>query len=180
MLPAIHNPVACATPTVVRLAAERQDRRGRFSRAALDAKPKAIVAPPVEVAEAASVVDTTTRPSTQFWFQIVDEIDEKEPGYPTIKFIQAEVCRYYDMRRTDLLSARRTHPIVRPRMMAMHLCRELTLFSFPHISRDFAGRDHTTAMHAHEMIATLALTDPEIAFDLAHLTIAITSKWGMQ
>jgi hypothetical protein len=178
VLPAIHSPSAGLTPTIVRLAIEHRDRRGKFARAALDAKPKAVVAS-AEVTAALAPIEMA-RPKSQFWFQIVDEVDAKESGYPSVRFIQAEVCRYYDIRRVDLISARRTLPIVRPRQMAMHLCREMTIFSFPHISRDFGGRDHTSAMHAHWKIAELALTDLGIAFDLAHLTIAITSKWGMQ
>lgn len=181
MLPAIHNPVADYTPTVRRLALEQRDRRGRFTRAAVAAKPKAIV-PAADVVPEPMSVDIRDQGGRPYhlWFKIIDEIDPQQPGYPSVRFIQAVVCRYYNIRLADLISSRRTLAVVRPRQMAMHLCRELTLFSFPHISRAFSGRDHTTAVHAHKKIAQLALADAAIADDLARLTLAITKKWGMQ
>ena len=44
-------------------------------------------------------------------------------------------------------------PIIRARHVAFYLCRELTEFSLPSIGLAAGGRDHTTIMHGHRMIA---------------------------
>ncbi|MEX6507058.1 chromosomal replication initiator protein DnaA [Jiella sp. M17.18] len=58
------------------------------------------------------------------------------------------VSRHYNVSRTDLLSARRTKTIVRPRQIAMYLAKTMTPRSLPEIGRRFGGRDHTTVLHA--------------------------------
>ena len=58
------------------------------------------------------------------------------------------VSRHYNVTRTDLLSARRTKTIVRPRQIAMYLAKTMTPRSLPEIGRRFGGRDHTTVLHA--------------------------------
>lgn len=50
--------------------------------------------------------------------------------------------------RPELLSARRTWDIVRPRQTAMWLAKRFTSRSFPMIGKAFGGRDHTTVLHA--------------------------------
>lgn len=47
----------------------------------------------------------------------------------------------------EMLSARRTDDVCKPRQMAMALCKRLTLKSLPEIGRKFC-RDHTTVLHA--------------------------------
>ncbi|EAU42276.1 chromosomal replication initiation protein [Fulvimarina pelagi HTCC2506] len=58
------------------------------------------------------------------------------------------VSRHYNISRTDILSARRTRTIVRPRQIAMYLAKTMTPRSLPEIGRRFGGRDHTTVLHA--------------------------------
>ncbi|MEE2951153.1 MAG: chromosomal replication initiator protein DnaA [Pseudomonadota bacterium] len=58
------------------------------------------------------------------------------------------VSRHYNVTRTDMLSARRTRTIVRPRQIAMYLAKTMTPRSLPEIGRRFGGRDHTTVLHA--------------------------------
>ena len=41
----------------------------------------------------------------------------------------------------------------------MYLTRELTEASLPEIGQNFGGRDHTTVMHAHELIKSKRETD---------------------
>jgi hypothetical protein len=65
------------------------------------------------------------------------------------------VAEVYGITKTDILSARRTAKIVRPRQEAMWLAKEFTLFSYPEIGRRFEGRDHTTVLHAVRKISGL-------------------------
>ena len=67
---------------------------------------------------------------------------------PTIREIQSEVCRVFNIRKNELFSRRRAVNIVRPRQAALALCKRLTLQSLPEIGRRFGGLDHTTVLHA--------------------------------
>jgi chromosomal replication initiation ATPase DnaA len=84
-------------------------------------------------------------------------------GRLTIERIQAAVCRFYQIPRVDILSARRTANIVMPRQIAMYLAKTLTLRSFPEIGRRFGGRDHTTVLHAFRKIEALVGRGGEVA-----------------
>ncbi len=65
-----------------------------------------------------------------------------------IRRIQEIVCDYFSMTAKDLLGSRRDQRIVRPRQVAMYLCKELTGASYPEIGTQFGGKDHTTVIHA--------------------------------
>jgi hypothetical protein len=71
----------------------------------------------------------------------------EKKGIP-IREVQSVFCAVSGVRRLDLLSHRRTPDIVVPRQLCMMLCKALTLESLPSIGRHFAGRDHTTVLHA--------------------------------
>lgn len=85
--------------------------------------------------------------------EVRDLIRPQEPKRIKIEDIQRVVARQYNLSRSDLLSARRTANVVRPRQVAMYLCKVLTLRSLPEIGRRFGGRDHTTVLHAVSKIA---------------------------
>src|SRR3546814_16375319 len=74
-------------------------------------------------------------------------------------YIQKVVADYYGLQIKDLLSKRRTRSLARPRQMAMALTKELTEHSLPEIGDAFAGRDHTTVLHACRQIRTLMESD---------------------
>ena len=88
-----------------------------------------------------------------------DLIRPSEPKRMKIEDIQRAVARHYKLPRTDLLSARRTANVVRPRQIAMYLAKTLTLRSLPDIGRRFGGRDHTTVLHAVRKITALIERD---------------------
>lgn len=74
-------------------------------------------------------------------------IEDGEIRTPKVAEIQAAVCEVFAVSRLDMVSQRRTADIVKPRQIAMGLCKKLTLRSLPEIGRRFGGRDHTTALH---------------------------------
>lgn len=67
---------------------------------------------------------------------------------PSIKAIQAHICHKSGVAISDLVSARRTKKVVKPRQLGMMLSKMLTLSSLPQIGRQFGNRDHTTVLHA--------------------------------
>jgi chromosomal replication initiator protein len=87
----------------------------------------------------------------------------------TIDEIQRKVAEYYKVRLADLLSARRSREIARPRQVAMYLAKRLTPRSLPEIGRKFGGRDHTTVMHAIKRIDELRAGDSDLEQDVTNL-----------
>src|SRR5678810_1486926 len=88
--------------------------------------------------------------------------------------IQKAVADYYGLQIKDLLSKRRTRSLARPRQMAMALTKELTEHSLPEIGDAFAGRDHTTVLHACRMISELRQSDAGIEEDYTNLLRILT------
>lgn len=76
------------------------------------------------------------------------------------------VSRHYNVSRADILSARRTRTIVRPRQIAMYLAKTMTPRSLPEIGRRFGGRDHTTVLHAVRKIEAERAQDAKLADEL--------------
>jgi chromosomal replication initiator protein len=73
--------------------------------------------------------------------------ESSNPGID-IRRIQEVVCEYFSITAKDLLGQRRDQRIVRPRQVAMYLCKEITGASYPEIGTQFGGKDHTTVIHA--------------------------------
>ena len=95
-----------------------------------------------------------------------DLIRPHEPRRIKIEDIQRTVTRHFNVSRADMLSARRTANVVRPRQIAMYLAKTLTLRSLPEIGRRFGGRDHTTVLHAVRKIEGLAGSDQAVAEEI--------------
>jgi chromosomal replication initiator protein len=87
----------------------------------------------------------------------------------SIAEIQAEVSRYYRIRPEEMVSARRSREVARPRQVAMYLSKRLTPRSLPEIGRRFGGRDHTTVIHACRQIERLCSADAELGRDVRSL-----------
>jgi chromosomal replication initiator protein len=84
----------------------------------------------------------------------------------TIEEIQKRVSEHFNVRVTDMHSARRARAVARPRQVAMYLSKQLTARSLPEIGRKFGGRDHTTVMHAVRKIEELKSLDTGFAEDV--------------
>jgi len=92
----------------------------------------------------------------------------------TIDEIQRKVAEHYNLRLTDMHSARRARNVARPRQVAMYLAKMLTARSLPEIGRKFGGRDHTTVMHAVRKVEELIEEDAQIAQDVDVVRRALT------
>jgi chromosomal replication initiator protein len=87
----------------------------------------------------------------------------------TIEDIQTKVAEHFNVRVSDMHSARRARNVARPRQVAMYLSKILTSRSLPDIGRSFGGRDHTTVMHAVKTIEELVKDDKAFADDVEML-----------
>ncbi|NNJ92901.1 MAG: chromosomal replication initiator protein DnaA [Gammaproteobacteria bacterium] len=93
----------------------------------------------------------------------------------TIENIQKVAAEYFNIRTSDLVSAKRSRTIARPRQIAMTLAKELTNHSLPEIGDAFGGRDHTTVLYATRKIAELKDSDKRVDEDYANLLRILSS-----
>ena len=115
------------------------------------------------VAHATLIGRPITLESTQ---ELLHDLLRANDRRVTIEEIQKRVSEHFNMRVTDMHSARRARAVARPRQVAMYLSKQLTARSLPEIGRRFGGRDHTTVMHAVRKIEELKATDPSFAEDV--------------
>ncbi len=84
-----------------------------------------------------------------------DFIADRQPRPITVAMILDATVEQFGFPIDELIGKSRRRPLVIARQMAMYVTRELTDLSFPHIAREFGGRDHTTVMHACDKISAL-------------------------
>ncbi|CAA7611581.1 chromosomal replication initiator protein DnaA [Magnetospirillum sp. UT-4] len=84
----------------------------------------------------------------------------------TIEEIQKRVAEHFNIKLSEMSSARRSRQVARPRQVAMYLAKQLTSRSLPEIGRKFGGRDHTTVMHAVKKVEELRDSDHNFSEDV--------------
>ena len=87
----------------------------------------------------------------------------------TIDTIQTIVCQFFKISKNEMLSARRSRYLVRPRQTAIYLSKLLTSKSLPEIGRSFSNRDHTTVIHSVKTIEKLRQEDKELNLNIDNL-----------
>lgn len=86
----------------------------------------------------------------------------------SVEAIQKQVAAYFDLSIADLLGKSRNDRIVKPRMVAMFLSRELTKASSTEIGKAFA-RNHATVLHAETKIPELCRADEMLRHGVEHI-----------
>ncbi len=94
---------------------------------------------------------------------------------PDIDLIQKTVSDFFHIRLTDLKSKKRTQHIAFCRQVAMYLCRKLTDSSFPSIGGHF-GRDHSTVIHAYNLISRRVTSDSAFRLSIDRIERALTGN----
>lgn len=82
----------------------------------------------------------------------IESILVKNTKVLTSKLIMQVVCKFFNIKVSDMVSDKRSNNVAYPRQIAMYLCREVANMSFPGIGKDFGGRDHSTVLHAYSKI----------------------------
>ena len=82
----------------------------------------------------------------------IESILVKNTKVITSKLIMQVVCKFFNIKVSDIVSDKRSNNVAFPRQIAMYLCREVANMSFPNIGKDFGGRDHSTVLHAYSKI----------------------------
>lgn len=83
---------------------------------------------------------------------ILNNTEEKTDHDLTPEYIIQAVADHFDLSPADLKGNKRHQSIVRPRQMAMYLCRNLLGVSFPALGRTFGGKDHSTVLYSVKKI----------------------------
>lgn len=112
------------------------------------------------------------------WFWDLVCLKPSSIARPKIADIQSAVADYYGLYLHDLVSARRTANVVRPRQVAVYLCKQMTLHSLPVIGRMFGGRDHTTALHSVRRIDDLRKTDKQLDSEVRAIALQLGGSIG--
>lgn len=95
---------------------------------------------------------------------------------PPIKLIVAEVAKFYGLTMTKIAADRRSNDIVRPRHVAIWLCRELTTASYPLIGKYLGGRDHTTCINAVRQVDKRLLNEDRLADEIQIIKLRILDQ----
>jgi chromosomal replication initiator protein len=103
--------------------------------------------------------------TTDFARQALRDLIRTHESKPDIDSIQKTVSDFFHIRLADLKSKKRTQHIAFCRQVAMYLCRKMTDASFPVIGEAFT-RDHSTVIHAHNLIARRIASDSAFRFSI--------------
>jgi chromosomal replication initiator protein len=103
--------------------------------------------------------------TVEFTRQALKDLIRTHEVKPDIEAIQKTVADFFHIRLTDLKSKKRTQHIAFCRQVAMYLCRKITESSFPTIGEHF-GRDHSTVIHAFNLIQRRINNDSAFRFSI--------------
>jgi chromosomal replication initiator protein len=103
--------------------------------------------------------------NADFARQALHDLIRSENMKPDIEAIQKTVSDFFHIRLADLKSKKRTQHIAFCRQVAMYLCRKMTDSSFPTIGDHF-GRDHSTVIHAYNLILRRISNDSAFRFSI--------------
>lgn len=100
-------------------------------------------------------------------------IIEREGPVAQIKRV---VCEHFRIPVEEMVSARRSRKVARPRQIAMYLTKRLTPKSLPDIGRQFGHRDHTTVIHAVRVVERMMGEDHNFKDEITTLAEELGSK----
>jgi chromosomal replication initiator protein len=115
--------------------------------------------------------------TTEFARQALHDLIRTQEIKPDIEVIQKTVADFFHIRLADLKSKKRTQHIAFCRQVAMYLCRKMTDSSFPAIGEAFA-RDHSTVIHAHNLIARRIANDSAFRFSIEKIERELKATHG--
>ncbi len=93
----------------------------------------------------------------------------------TIEEIQKGVAAHFNLKVSDLKSAKRLKALVIPRQIAMYISRQLTSASYPEIGEKFGGKDHSTIIHAIKKIEKQIENDYQLKVTIENLKNSLTN-----
>ncbi len=113
-----------------------------------------------------------------WWETSIERPSDAPSGTPTdrsVSAIQDLVARYYRVDHHSLTGSRRTRHIVKPRMVAMYLCRKHLRLSYPELGRHF-HRTHSTVLCAVRRIEELMDLESALGHEIEELEGELTTE----
>ena len=101
--------------------------------------------------------------------ELKDIFADPKQGNMSMEIIQRVVAEDYHLTPNDLKGKKKSAGIVKPRHMAIYLCRELTEYSLTEIGQAFGDLDHTTVLHSHRIIEEEIRSDTNLYSALERL-----------
>jgi chromosomal replication initiator protein len=92
----------------------------------------------------------------------------------SVEEILKKVSSHFNIKISDIKSAKRLKAVVLPRQIAMYLSRQLTSSSYPEIGDRFGGKDHSTIIHAIRKIEKLMEDDFQLRSTIENLKKELT------
>ncbi len=93
----------------------------------------------------------------------------------TVEEILKKVSLHFNIKVSDIKSAKRLKAVVLPRQIAMYISRQLTSSSYPEIGERFGGKDHSTIIHAIRKIEKLIEEDFQLKTTIENLKKELTN-----
>lgn len=110
-------------------------------------------------------------------FEITEDLVNKAVG---IKRAEAKrvhpddvinaVCKYFDLKPTQLKGTKRTSGLVRARHICMYLLKEELGLTFSDIGNILGGRDHTTVMHGVDKIKEMSVNSTSSNEEISYIS----------
>lgn len=107
---------------------------------------------------------------------LADHVEIRDPVRIQPEDIMDGVAEFYGLSRDELVDRSRRQELVRARHIAMYFCRGLTELSFEAIGLRFAGRDHSTVVHACNRIEDALDVEDGFESELARVRKAIRRR----
>ena len=101
--------------------------------------------------------------------ELKDIFADPKQGNMSMEIIQRVVAEDFHLTPNDLKGKKKSSGIVKPRHIAIYLCRELTEYSLTEIGQVFGDRDHTTILHSCKIIEETNNSDPNLYATLERL-----------
>ncbi|MGI4816703.1 MAG: helix-turn-helix domain-containing protein [Janthinobacterium lividum] len=99
----------------------------------------------------------------------INQLIKKKKNSISMHLIQKKVATYFNIKKSDIISSKRSKFIVEPRQIAMFLIKKLTDYSYFKIGQAFGKKNHTTVLHACKKINYLKKKKNKIYYDFLHL-----------
>lgn len=90
--------------------------------------------------------------------------------------IKRVVAQRFNIKVSEMVSKRRTKNLSFPRHIAMYLCRKHTTMSYPEIGNCFGGRDHSSVIHASNVVANKVSRDDELRHVIREIEHVLLGK----
>lgn len=101
-------------------------------------------------------------------FRVKSIVEENQKVISIDKIIEA-VTDYFRIKISDIKGKTRLREVVLPRQIAMYLAKEFTTLSLKAIGYHFGGRDHSTVIHAIQMVNDMIDLDKDISKQVQEL-----------